>query len=470
MSFDPDSCCPCSCPCTNCCVSSSSLPARPLGVTRKKTFQFKNDSHLIVQCLEWEPRQENSVPALSTPVTEVDDRFVTSSAVIGSFVDRSALPPPCVCRCECGKKDKHQCHQTNDNCASNNEMNGNSNESSVNTLNPIQNPVESSFIVTNIAEEGKRSTHRPATANNKSSEVDRSKSSTRRPRVADFRFSESNNNKQIHRRLKIDSFHRKREAARLNFTLEKAGGIANTRDFPTTLVSSLSQKPPFHGYGEGNTKPVNGGVIYGDYLKTHNIKPDLLPNHPIVPQSTSSARYQLERKRMENLKFIHQLKSKVHQYYTNETFPQESDYWSKEYQKPLFAHENQGRSLWNVSIGSAAGGDWTNSTGTGTGTGNVSPRDKENYSKAYISKDSLIGFQSSLTLPSKKNAKEFFVPMVEITNPVSLNTSVNTTVVKSENNSHNKLSSTIPLSVQKSSSSSAFQHHSKQFQATFAWQ
>ena len=33
-----------------------------------------------------------------------------------------------------------------------------------------------------------------------------------------------------------------------------------------------------------NINPVNGGIVYGDYMYTHNISPEMWPNDPVVPQ------------------------------------------------------------------------------------------------------------------------------------------------------------------------------------------
>ena len=33
-------------------------------------------------------------------------------------------------------------------------------------------------------------------------------------------------------------------------------------------------------YGVGNTDPVNGGITYGDYMKTHNVNPQRESNNP----------------------------------------------------------------------------------------------------------------------------------------------------------------------------------------------
>lgn len=39
-------------------------------------------------------------------------------------------------------------------------------------------------------------------------------------------------------------------------------------------------KPAFHSYGNGNVLPAQGGLVYGDYMKTHNINPHSGENHP----------------------------------------------------------------------------------------------------------------------------------------------------------------------------------------------
>ena len=39
-------------------------------------------------------------------------------------------------------------------------------------------------------------------------------------------------------------------------------------------------KPAFHTYGNANTRPTNGGLLYGSYLKTHNINPHSGDNKP----------------------------------------------------------------------------------------------------------------------------------------------------------------------------------------------
>jgi hypothetical protein len=33
-------------------------------------------------------------------------------------------------------------------------------------------------------------------------------------------------------------------------------------------------------YGRVNTHGVDGGIVYGEYMKTHNINPHTMGNHP----------------------------------------------------------------------------------------------------------------------------------------------------------------------------------------------
>lgn len=39
-------------------------------------------------------------------------------------------------------------------------------------------------------------------------------------------------------------------------------------------------KPCFANYGGHNTKMENGGIVYGEYMKTHNVSPHKGDNHP----------------------------------------------------------------------------------------------------------------------------------------------------------------------------------------------
>lgn len=47
-----------------------------------------------------------------------------------------------------------------------------------------------------------------------------------------------------------------------------------------SAITTYFGKPSFHAYGNGNTHPAQGGLIYGDYLKSHNINPHSGDNKP----------------------------------------------------------------------------------------------------------------------------------------------------------------------------------------------
>ena len=52
------------------------------------------------------------------------------------------------------------------------------------------------------------------------------------------------------------------------------------RLLPDSSMTTYFGKPAFHSYGNGNTNPTNGGLLYGSYLKTHNINPHSGDNKP----------------------------------------------------------------------------------------------------------------------------------------------------------------------------------------------
>jgi len=52
------------------------------------------------------------------------------------------------------------------------------------------------------------------------------------------------------------------------------------RQMPDSALTTYFGKPAFHAYGNGNTNPGQGGLMYGDYLKTHNINPHSGENQP----------------------------------------------------------------------------------------------------------------------------------------------------------------------------------------------
>ena len=45
-------------------------------------------------------------------------------------------------------------------------------------------------------------------------------------------------------------------------------------------ITTYFGRPSWHCYGNGNVNPAQGGLVYGDYLKTHNINPHTGENEP----------------------------------------------------------------------------------------------------------------------------------------------------------------------------------------------
>ena len=69
--------------------------------------------------------------------------------------------------------------------------------------------------------------------------------------------------------------------------LEKA--ISVSRWNPDTHTKSMHGKPIWHSYGNKNTDPTVGGVVYGHYLLSHNINPHAGDNKPLYHQVYNSA-------------------------------------------------------------------------------------------------------------------------------------------------------------------------------------
>jgi len=52
------------------------------------------------------------------------------------------------------------------------------------------------------------------------------------------------------------------------------------RLLPDSALTTYFGKPAFHAYGNGNVRPASGGLVYGQYLKTHSINPHSGDNKP----------------------------------------------------------------------------------------------------------------------------------------------------------------------------------------------
>lgn len=53
-----------------------------------------------------------------------------------------------------------------------------------------------------------------------------------------------------------------------------------SRWLPNSAFQTYFGKPAFENYGRNNLNPLFGGPVYGNYMKSHNINPERLPNHP----------------------------------------------------------------------------------------------------------------------------------------------------------------------------------------------
>ena len=61
--------------------------------------------------------------------------------------------------------------------------------------------------------------------------------------------------------------------------------LQTTRWIANSAFTTYFGKPAFENYGRGNTKPTSGGLLYGNYLKSHNIQPHRGTNCPASVQS-----------------------------------------------------------------------------------------------------------------------------------------------------------------------------------------
>lgn len=62
-----------------------------------------------------------------------------------------------------------------------------------------------------------------------------------------------------------------------------------TKWLPNSAFTTYFGKPAFENYGYGNTNPVYGGLLYGNYMLSHNINPIDGGNSPDTKQVYSSA-------------------------------------------------------------------------------------------------------------------------------------------------------------------------------------
>lgn len=87
-----------------------------------------------------------------------------------------------------------------------------------------------------------------------------------------------------------DAERLKRRKERIKYMYE------TTRWLPNSAFMTYFGKPPFENYGKGNVNPPTGGVLYGEYMKTHNVNPHRGPSAPRYKQVYEHADFTSTRK------------------------------------------------------------------------------------------------------------------------------------------------------------------------------
>lgn len=152
-------------------------------------------------------------------------------------------------------------------------------------------------------EEEKVETDQPKTSklNKKEPSGVRSRSRSRSPKTnqglgpkkqkkVDFKRLIYERNKAKYGKPMIDKSKLSKEERKELERLEKE--ITMSRWNPDTHLLSVHGKPIFHPYGKGNTNPTVGGIVYGQYMLTHNIHPHSGDNKPLYQQVYESAHNQ----------------------------------------------------------------------------------------------------------------------------------------------------------------------------------
>ena len=60
----------------------------------------------------------------------------------------------------------------------------------------------------------------------------------------------------------------------------KQQAAQNSRFLANGGFHDMFDKPTWAEYGAGNTHPTVGGLVYGDYMKTHNVSAAIPPYYP----------------------------------------------------------------------------------------------------------------------------------------------------------------------------------------------
>ncbi len=69
-----------------------------------------------------------------------------------------------------------------------------------------------------------------------------------------------------------------------------------------SALTTYFGKPAFHAYGNKNIHPAQGGLVYGDYMKTHNINPHSGDNNPARVQIYSRTMLGIQKSQIKTTK------------------------------------------------------------------------------------------------------------------------------------------------------------------------
>ncbi|KRX08661.1 hypothetical protein PPERSA_07473 [Pseudocohnilembus persalinus] len=86
---------------------------------------------------------------------------------------------------------------------------------------------------------------------------------------------------------KLDPVYEKERLERRKERISQMG--KTTRWLPNTAFTTYYGKPAFENYGMGNVKPTVGGLVYGQYMLSHNVNPHRGNKEPQFIQSHNNA-------------------------------------------------------------------------------------------------------------------------------------------------------------------------------------
>eukprot|EP00472_Partenskyella_glossopodia_P010601 CAMPEP_0197525818 /NCGR_PEP_ID=MMETSP1318-20131121/14656_1 /TAXON_ID=552666 /ORGANISM="Partenskyella glossopodia, Strain RCC365" /LENGTH=366 /DNA_ID=CAMNT_0043079585 /DNA_START=23 /DNA_END=1123 /DNA_ORIENTATION=- len=103
---------------------------------------------------------------------------------------------------------------------------------------------------------------------------------------------------QKKRKQRMGQIKKKWQNLREGKMVEEACEDLNTREKSNTWMQRLTRKPPFTHYGTNNVNPAVGGMVYGNYMVTHNKAPEIPPNVPKSPQVYTKVRSSIDKPKL----------------------------------------------------------------------------------------------------------------------------------------------------------------------------